>query len=56
MHQPAYPKLVTCLAVYKGHQSPYTNGLAHHCRRELPHSTHRCACGIEWHDEIGGQD
>ena len=42
--------LVTCLAVYKSPQWPYVGGLAHHCRLELPHQVHRCACGIEWRD------
>jgi hypothetical protein len=42
--------LLTCLAVFKSQQWPYVGGLAHHCRRELPHTVHKCACGIEWHD------
>ena len=38
-------RLVTCLAVFK-------SALAHHCRLEQPHTTHRCACGIKWRDDV----
>lgn len=48
-HNPKYA-LVTCLAAFKSKNWPYVGGLAHHCRLELPHRIHRCACGIEWRD------
>lgn len=48
MQTVSYVELTTCLAVFK---SPYVGGLAHHCRRDLPHLVHRCACGIEWRDD-----
>ena len=51
MQAQLYEALLTCLAVFKSPAWPYVGGLAHHCRRELPHTVHRCACGIEWPDQ-----
>ena len=39
--------LVTCLVVFRTPRYP-TAGVSHHCTRQLPHTTHRCPCGIEW--------
>jgi len=55
MHPASYPQsepwatLITCLAQYRTRMWPLPETV-HHCRLELPHDEHCCACGIKWRD------
>jgi len=55
MQASSYPQpwatLITCLAQHRTRAFPLP-ATVHHCRLELPHTIHRCACGIEWRNEL----